>query len=608
MQMSSQPSAAVVTAAASASATVGAVAAPPPPPASASAPEPLRPASTASSPAQTNISLPTSATCSANRKRPREEEDTPGLASDTTATPSNTPPTLGVPVGAQGICAPALDAAGAAAGGACGGASSGTSIGTNRRNSGDGTDDEVNEAMAQDETGGSGESEEEMVLPDLPPREHLFRHTVDASEKLGCRAYSPDPHESLYWKIKEVDKGSQAETLGIKVGHYFISINGERLVVEASLTSAFQRAMAAGKPFEVVTSDFAVRKSATINNDSTGQQQQSGNAESGLQEGGHNTPPRTRTPDQGPSTSSERELAASPASASSERELAVSPAIRRAIMVQNSPASKSPYHTFDRVSKSIVPGPGVFKCSPTVAVPLEFEVLRGELRMLIKECTRRLCIFPQDGRPWLDYALNLVFSSLWYNAPDRALGWNLTVDEHRVRRLGIGAELKGPQLWMATRAFIVRCIKDMLDAEDNDWIRSSARKAALKRHHEYVLICFWCIHLLCGAEFCSLSVSPALGLIAFSCYLSNILGHVSSNISKLGTVIFRRLATLSCYRRTQIMFGMTSFSNTCRTTVVSVACTSSLSDGSFSQHVASLVAMELRFLIHHLLTQPFMIA
>ena len=521
MQMSSQPSAAVAVgataASASASAAVETVVAPPPPP--ASAPELLRPASTASTPAQTNISLPTGATCGANRKRPREEEDTstPGLASDTTATPSNTPPTVGVPVGAQGICAPALGAAAAA------GASSGSeNDGTNRSNSGGGTDDEVNEAMAQGEAGGNGESEEEMMLPDLPPREHLFRHTVDASEKLGCRAYSPDPHESLYWKIAEVDKGSQAETFGIKVGHYFISINGERLVVEASLVSAFQRVTAAGKPYEVVTSDFAVRKSATINNDSTGQQQQSGNAESGLQEGlqegGHNTTPRTRTPDQGPGASSEREVAASPASANSEREVAASPAIRRAIMVHNSPASKSPYHTFDRVSQSIVPGPGVFKCSPTAAVPLEFEVLRGELRVLIKECTRRLCIFPQDGRPWLDYALNLVFSSLWYNAPDRALGWNLTVDEHRVRRLGIGSELKGPQLWVATRAFIVKCIKDMLEAEDNDWISSSARKAALKRHHEYVFgFCSWCIHLLCEAEFCALiliSISPALALIA----------------------------------------------------------------------------------------------
>ena len=518
--MSNQPSTADAVGATAASPSASA--APPPPPAAASGPEPLRPASTASTPAQTNISLPTSATCSANRKRPREEdEDTPGLASDTIATPSNTPPTLGVPAGDQGICAPALGAAGGAAAG--GGASSGsenngTSIGINRSNSGcnsgDGTDDEVNEAMAQDEKGGNKESEEEMVLPDLPPREHLFRHTVDASEKLGCRAHSPNPHESLYWKIIEVDKGSQAETFGIKVGHYFISINGERLVAEASLTSAFQRAKAAGKPFEVVTSDFAVRKSATINNDSTGQQQQSGrNAESGIQEGlqedGHNTTPRPRSPDQGPSASSERD---SPASASSERVLAVSPAIRRAIMVQNSPASKSPYHTFDRISQSIVPGPGVFKCSPTVAVPLEFEVLRGELRVLIKECTRRLCIFPQDGRPWLDYALNLVFSCLWYNAPDRALGWNLTVDEHRVRRHGIGAELKGPQLWMATRAFIVRCIKDMLEAEDNDWIRSSARKAALKRHHEYVFDLFLVYSFTCALIL--ISISPVLALIA----------------------------------------------------------------------------------------------
>jgi len=65
---------------------------------------------------------------------------------------------------------------------------------------------------------------------------------------------------------------------------------------------------------------------------------------------------------------------------------------------------------------------------------------------------------------------------------------------------------------MATRAFIVRCIKDMLEAEDNDWIRSSARKAALKRHHEYVFDLFLVYSFTCALIL--ISISPVLALIA----------------------------------------------------------------------------------------------
>ena len=405
-------------------------------------------ASTASSPAQTNISLPNgpaidSATRTNGRKRPREEEDTPELATDATAsetaTPSNTPPSVHDPAAMQfrppGICASATD-----------NADNGMDQG-NRIASDDGTDDEIDQAM------------EETVLPALPPEEHLFRHMVDSSERLGCVA-QPRPRECLYWKITDVVAGSQAQALGILVGHYIISVDGQRLVNGTSLTEVFQRAVSVGKPFEVVTSDFPVRAAAAAAG--RGQQQLLGNSDSGTEESSGNSTPEQCLDD-------------------TERELPVSPEIRRAMTVANSPASKSPYHAFDRVSQSIVPG-------STGAISLEFGIFRTELRKLIKQCTKRLCIFPQDGRPWIDYALNLVFASLWYNAPDRALGWNVATDEHRLRGLGVRAELKGPQPWMATRAFIVECIKNMLEAENNDWVTSSARKVALKKHHEYVFV------------------------------------------------------------------------------------------------------------------------
>lgn len=158
-------------------------------------------------------------------------------------------------------------------------------------------------------------------------------------------------------------------------------------------------------------------------------------------------------------------------------EVVASPAVRRAISIQKSPESKSPYHSFHRARHSIVPAG-----TDTGTVSLNFDILRHELRKHIKDCTKGLCIFPEDDRPWLDYALNLLFATLWYNSPDRGLGWEEDVD--RIRLLGIKADLKGPQPWMATRAFIVSCVTDMLDAEGSDWIRSVSRKEALKKFHE----------------------------------------------------------------------------------------------------------------------------
>ena len=480
--MSSLPPASVD---AGASATVGTSnasdsSAPPPQPRSATAAS----ASTAASPAQTNISRPTStgptidsATRASGRKRPREEEETPELATDATAsetaTPSNTPPSVHVPAAMQfpppGICASATDDA-----------DDGMGQGSNS-NSDDGTDDEIDQAMAGAQgINRNGENEGETVVPALPPVEHLFRHMIDSSERLGCVAHSPNPRECLYWKITEVAAGSQAEALGILVGHYIISVDGQRLVNGTSLTEAFQRAVSVGKPFEVVTSDFPVRAAAA----GRVQQQLLGNSDSGSEESSVNSDDESSASRTGTALTPEQNLD------DTERELPVSPEIRRAMTVENSPASKSPYHAFDRVSKSIVPG-------SAGAISLEFGVFRFELRNLIKQCTRRLCIFPQDGRPWLDYALNLVFASLWYNAPDRALGWNVAIDEHRLKGLGMRAELQGPQPWMATRAFIVQCIKHMLEAENNDWVTSSARKAALRKHHEYVFVVIVWYNSLC---------------------------------------------------------------------------------------------------------------
>jgi len=426
--------------------------------------------------AQTTISLPTGApTGSASRKRPGGEEETPELATDTaaseTATPSNTPPSVNtvnspaaVNIPVPGICASTFDAAaGAASSGSPGDGTEGGDVScANEGNNDDGMDDEINEATAAQDTDRSGESKGEAVLPDLPPQEHLFRSSIDASEKLGCEISLPKPEESLYWQITAVEKGSQAERKGIREGHFIISIDGERLVNGNVPVVAFKRAMSTGKPFEIVTSDFPTKAAARE------QHQESENAESGSLDENHNPTSRTTsTPIQEQSPDD------------TVREEPVSPAIRRAMTVQNSPTSKSPYHTFDRVSRSIVLG-------PAGTTLLEFGVLRYELRRLIKECTKRLCIFPQDDRPWLDYALNLVFSELCYNAPDRALGWNEPIDEHRLRGLGVRAELTGPQPWLATRAFIVRCIKEMLEAENDDWISSNSRKASLKKHHEYV--------------------------------------------------------------------------------------------------------------------------
>lgn len=299
-------------------------------------------------------------------------------------------------------------------------------------------------------------------------------------------AHSPNPRECLYWKITEVVAGSQAEALGLLVGHYIISVDGQRLVNGTNLTEAFQRAVSVGKPFEVVTSDFPVRAAAT----GRGQQQLLGNSDSWTEESSVNSDDQSSTSRTGTTMTPEQNLD------DTEREVPVSPEIRRAMTVENSPASKSPYHAFDRVSQSIVPG-------SAGAISLEFGVFRSELRKLIKQCTKRLCIFPQDGRPWLDYALNLVFASLWYNAPDRALGWNVAIDEHRLRGLGMRAELQGPQPWMATRAFIVECIKNMLEAENNDWVTSSARKVALKKHHEYVFVVIVWYDSLCRTIACA---------------------------------------------------------------------------------------------------------
>ena len=393
--MSSLPPASVDTGANATAGTINASdgSAPPPQPRSAPAA-----AATASSPAQTNISLPTgptidSATRASDRKRPRGDEETPELATDATAsetaTPSNTPPSVHVPTAMQfpppGICASATDDA-----------DDGMGQGSNS-NSDDGTDDEIDQAMAAAQgINRSGENEGETVLPALPPEEHLFRHMVDSSERLGCVAHSPNPRECLYWKITEVAAGSQAEALGILVGHYIISVDGQRLVNGTSLTEAFQRAVSVGKPFEVVTSDFPVRAAAA----GRGQQQLLINSDSGTEESSVNSDNQSSTSRTGTSLTPEQNLD------DTERELPVSPEIRRAMTVENSPASKSPYHTFDRVSQSIVPG-------SAGAISLEFGLFRSELRKLIKECTKRLCIFPQDGRPWLDYALNLVFASLW---------------------------------------------------------------------------------------------------------------------------------------------------------------------------------------------------
>ena len=515
-------------------------------------------ASTASSPAQTNISLPNgpaidSATRTNGRKRPREEEETPELATDATAsetaTPSDTPPSVPVPAAMfrpPGICASATD-------NADNGMDQGSKIASD-----DGTDDEIDRAM------------EETVLP---AEEHLFRHMVDSSERLGCVA-QPNPREYLYWKITDVVAGSQAQALGILVGHYIISVDGQRLVNGTSLTEVFQRAVSVGKPFEVVTSDFPVRAAAAAGR---GQQQLLGNSDSGTEESTVNSDHQGSTSRTGTSMTPEQSLD------DAERELPVSPEIRRAMTVANSPASKSPYHAFDRVSQSIVPG-------STGTISLEFGIFRTELRKLIKQCTKRLCIFPQDGRPWLDYALNLVFASLWYNAPDRALGWNVATDEHRLRGLGVRAELKGPQPWMATRAFIVECIKNMLEAENNDWVTSSARKVALKKHHEYVFVVIvWCNSLcryLFHAHEFNLSSALIFIILFLLCCLS-MTGHVSISISKVGTATFQRLAILSCFRRIRIMCGLILRRNTWRRTVVLVLYTSSARDGSFSRHVNS---------------------
>lgn len=65
------------------------------------------------------------------------------------------------------------------------------------------------------------------------------------------------------------------------------------------------------------------------------------------------------------------------------------------------------------------------------------------------------------------------------------------------------AELRGPQPWMATRAFIVQCIKNMLEAENSDWVTSSARKVALKKHHEYVFVVIVWYNSLCRTIACA---------------------------------------------------------------------------------------------------------
>jgi len=360
---------------------------------------------------------------------------------------------------------------------------------------GNGDDQEIRQAAGEHEDGDN--------------RRRFFRFEVNPALPLGAEAFPPVHTVSILWQLGTVTEGSQAEELGIEKDHYIYSVCGKRVFGRDKLQSLILAARRASATYELVTTDMPMTEYPRniIGNENapptafdqaldrgvargTGRAHGAGPDTNGARRGilvrnsdAASSPQKVgRIEETLPSLTAldgGASIVGTPTKRERNMEVMASPAVRRAMMsAQKSPESKSPYHSFHRARRSIVPAG-----TDTGTVSLNFDILRHELRKRIKECIKGLCIFPEDDtRPWLDYALNLVFATLWYNSPDRGLGWGEDVD--RIRLLGIKADLKGPQPWMATRAFIVSCVTDMLDAEGSDWIRSVSRKDALKKFHE----------------------------------------------------------------------------------------------------------------------------
>uniref|UniRef100_A0A7S4RGV3 CXXC-type domain-containing protein n=3 Tax=Ditylum brightwellii TaxID=49249 RepID=A0A7S4RGV3_9STRA len=100
------------------------------------------------------------------------------------------------------------------------------------------------------------------------------------------------------------------------------------------------------------------------------------------------------------------------------------------------------------------------------------------------ECKRRtkricinLCLLPPNNSVTLSDAINLVFASLNYEAPNSCYD---TPGSTRPWIRGMKHKLVGPQLWMATRKFVVQRVEEMLEAEGIDWIESSQRREHLQ--------------------------------------------------------------------------------------------------------------------------------
>lgn len=92
----------------------------------------------------------------------------------------------------------------------------------------------------------------------------------------------------------------------------------------------------------------------------------------------------------------------------------------------------------------------------------------------VKKVCNEYCLLPPCRRHLLTAAVNLVFSSLCYDAP-KCLVENDS--EHWI--LGLKPHLHGPQPWMLTRKFIIQKIEAMLEADEIDWLISSNRKEEL---------------------------------------------------------------------------------------------------------------------------------
>uniref|UniRef100_A0A6U6ITD9 PDZ domain-containing protein n=1 Tax=Odontella aurita TaxID=265563 RepID=A0A6U6ITD9_9STRA len=352
-----------------------------------------------------------------------------------------------------------------------------------------------------------------------------MRLTVSTNAALGMTANN---NSNSFWRVTAVRPGSQAESLGIRVGYYISSIGGRTLTAEENLLKIMGEVKASADTYELIILKEMSEKESVVESDSdiapvtensrvNKKQSQPPVNEGGKRFATSKTHWTHRKPTSESSTGSTPVTARSSTAASTqsgrgvrtERKQSCNNVMSSTKRVQSdsdgekniasgpttNKDERKRYELFSRPTQPNRRSPGLPDSSviePSsdglkwqrrkAVIPTEkgadvtfYGDIWGICEERVKKVCSEYCLLPPGRRHLLDAAVNLVFSSLCYDA----LKCLVDNDDLEHWIVGLKPHLHGPQPWMLTRKFIIQSVDAMLEADEIDWLTSDSRKEEL---------------------------------------------------------------------------------------------------------------------------------